>query len=86
MEEIRVIIKSLVRTSQHGNMKLQELKTLYRQQEGEELISVIGKFGFASIENMLRSWEEFEVYGCSLGTTVKCNDLDHISAMNKFAK
>lgn len=86
VEELRVILKSLLRTAKHGTMKLEELKTCFRLQEGHELILATGKLGFSKIEEMIKTWEEFEVYGHSLSTTVQCNDLDHIARMNKNAK
>lgn len=75
LPEIRVIIKSLVRTGAKGCIKLYELEKWYHQQEGgEKLANVSSRFGFKDTADMIRSWPEFEVYGQGLSTTVQAKD------------
>lgn len=86
MEYFRSIIKSLLRTSQHGQMKLLELEKDYKRAEGKNLLDIASEFGFMSTESLLRSIKELEVVGKGSNAMIICKEHDHISQMNKFKK
>ena len=67
-------------------MKLVELEKDYKRTEGKHLQDTASEFGFASIENLLKSFEELEVVGNGFNALIICKQLDHIAKMNKFKK
>jgi hypothetical protein len=83
MEELQVVIKSLLRTTQHGRMNLSQLERDYKQQIGEDLKAAACRVGSKSIQEMLRSLSDVEITGEGFQMTVQCKDLDHIANMNR---
>jgi len=81
MENVRVVLKSLLRTH-NGQVNLVQLGNWYEQQEGRG----IPRFGFNSVGDLLRSWHDFQVTGSGLGTAVRTTATDHISEMNQRSK
>lgn len=86
METFRAMIKSILRTSQHGQMKLVELEKDFKRTEGKSLSKTASEFGFASSEHLLKSFEELEVVGIGFNAMIICKQLDHIAKMNNFKK
>jgi hypothetical protein len=86
MENLCVIIKSLLRTTQHSSMKLIELEKDFYQQEGIDLTREAKKFGFLSTEELLRSFSELEIFGQGFAMSVRCKEMNHVARMNQFRK
>ena len=85
-KDVKNCLQGLLRTGQNGVMKLYELKKNFKQQIGIDLHTVALKLNFGTETDLLKSFQEFEVYGCDLNTTVKCKEIDHISEMNRRSK
>lgn len=85
-EELRVILKCILRGNAYGRMQLVQLTKDYERQESDKLSYVAGRYGFSNVSEMLASWPEFKVYGSGLHTTVEVLETDHITEMNRRSK
>lgn len=86
LSELKLTVKLLVLHCPNGTTLLSELKKLYKKEEGRELEIVVGKFGFGTVSEMIKSWPEFSVSGDGANLKVKVHTTDHISELNKRSK
>lgn len=87
LTDLKRIIKLIVRGYPQGKILISELKKHFKRDEGKELQDEVGKFGFDTLTDMIKSWDEdFFVYGNGCSLTVQVLSMDHISEMNKHSK
>lgn len=84
MEELKAIVKSILRSHPSGRATVKEIDKQFENQEGVSLQNIaVNKLGFTSIYSLLESWQdEFMVSGHE----VQVKQLDHISEMNRHTK
>lgn len=83
LQEVKILVMSLVRTNTGGEMSLLELEHCYKEYTGTQLKSQAAKFGYESINQMIEDWPEFSVRGFSLSTTIRVKVQNHIMELNQ---
>lgn len=86
LQEVKILVMSLVRTNKGGEMGLLELERCYKEQTGTELKSHAAKFSFESVSEMIEKWPEFSVQGFSFSITIRVKVQDHITELNQRSK
>lgn len=87
IEDLRVQVKNIVRSSPYGKTLIADLEKQYRILEGENLQKFARESGFSSTKQMLQRWsEDFNVVGQDCASSVEVKVPNHIQEMNKSSK
>lgn len=83
--ELRSIIIAIVRSNGCGIIRLQELKSVFFEQEKVSLDEAAKSVsGFRDGLELIRNWpSDFTIQGTGFQTTIRAVRTDHISELNK---
>lgn len=77
VSETKILVQCIARNYPQSKVLISELKKEFKKEVGKDLTSVSVKFGFRTISDMFKSWQDFTVSGNgpSLTVEVKKSDL-----------
>lgn len=84
--EVKIVIKTIVKASQFGEISLLDLEKEFRSIERVSLRMIAGDFGFDGLTSMIKKFPELSVVGSGLNTKVRYLETDHKTEMNRHSK